>query len=331
MTAPVIDGTVGVVGLGLIGGSIALDALATDVRVLATDLDETQRSAAAGAGITVVDGLAPLTSCDLVVVAVPADRVRGVLTALDEVAEGPVLATSVASVQGAAALGLSGLSLHHVRHLGGHPMTGSERSGFPAARRGIFDGSPWIVTAGPDDLVGDLRAVVDLALVLRAAPVVVEPEEHDRTVALLSHLPHVLAYALYGQLAATGGHGVELLAGGSFRDATRVAATRPTFWSAVLDRNRDAVAGLVGEVRARLGEIERLLTDDGDVAAVEQWLRAGHREVAHPRPAIPAPTVLPAEDARIGVAAFDALRSATRAGLAMDGWTADGAVRWTPM
>lgn len=325
-------GLVGVVGLGLIGGSVALDALARGRPVLATDTDERQRAAAAGAGVPVVDDLpSVVAAADLVVVAVPAPQVAPVLVAVDRAATRRLLATSVASVQGAGVLGTADLDLRHVAHLGGHPMTGTERSGFRAARRGMFDGSPWIVTATPGDLVGDLRAVVDLARGLGATPVVVPPDEHDRTVALLSHLPHVLAYATYARLRAEHDHGVELLAGGSFRDLTRVAATRPSFWSEVLGLNRRAVAAVLGEVRASLAEAEALLAEGTDDEAIEAWLDRGHREVGRPRPAVPPPTTLPADDQPIGDDAFALLREHTRAGLSLDGWTATGAARWAPL
>ena len=325
-------GTVGVVGLGLIGGSITLDGLVQRWDVVATDTDQGQREAAAAAGVTVVDGPAAVAAvADLVVVATPAREVAPVLLALDEAASRPLLATAVASVQDPGVLGIDALRLERVRHLGGHPMTGTERSGFRAARRGMFDGAPWIVTATPSDLVGDLRAVVDLAVGLGASPVVVPPREHDRAVALLSHLPHVLAYALYGRLAATGDVGAELLAGGSFRDATRVAATTPGFWAAVLDLNRDAVADLVGEVRDSLADVERLLREGAPADAIEGWLGEGHRPVGRRVPATPPPTPLPAADHSIGDASFTELRTHTGAGLAISGWAEGGAAVWSPM
>lgn len=331
--ADAATGTVGVVGLGLIGGSVALDGVARGWPVLATDSDEEQRTAAAAAGVPVVDGIAPLGEvADLVVVAVPAPQVRDVLATLEDAATRPLLATSVASVQGPRVLGTADLPLERVRHVGGHPMTGTERSGFRAARRGMFDGSPWIVTATATDRVADLRAVVDLARALGAAPVVVPPEEHDRTVALLSHLPHVLAYGMYARLLAGHDHGVELLAGGSFRDATRVAATRPSFWAEVLELNREAVATLLGELRAALGEVERLLADDAQGhAALEEWLGRGHREVGRPRPSTPPPTPLPPDDQPIGEEAYARLRAHTRAGLSLADWTHAGEATWTPL
>ncbi len=332
MSAP--TGTVGVVGLGLIGGSVALEALAQGWPLLATDTDPEQRAAAEAAGVPVTDSLQEIAlAADIVVVATPAPQVLDVLHAIDDACGRPVVATSVASVQGPAAAGARAAGLRHVRHLGGHPMTGTERSGFRAARPGMFDGAPWIVTADEHDEVGTLRAVLDLALGLGAVPVVLPPAEHDRTVALLSHLPHVLAYATYGQLRAADGLGADVLAGGSFRDVTRVAATRPSFWAEVLTLNREAVAELVAGVREQLATVEQLLRGDATVEELEGWLARGHREVGRPRPPIPVPTTLPEDlTAALGPELAATLREHTRAGLGVAGWDEGGeALAWTAL
>lgn len=324
-------GTVAVVGLGLIGGSVALDARAADWPLVATDVDPVQREAAAAAGIAVVDGIEEaVAAADLVVVATPATQVADVLARVDAVRSSPVVATAVASVQAGEVLGLDRHDLTHVRHVGGHPMTGTERSGFRAARRGMFDGSPWIVTAQPGDDRHSVAAVVDLALALRAMPVVLRPEEHDRVVALLSHLPHVLAYTAYRRLRQVDDAGTEPLAGGSFRDATRVAATRPAFWAEVLHLNRRAVADLVADVRADLAMVEEVLRDERGGPQLEELLTTGHRAVGRPRPEVPPPTVLPAGP--LPEAVLAELEQHTRSGLAIAGWSEDGgAVTWTPL
>jgi len=253
-----------------------------------------------------------------------------VLRHVDAVRTRPVVATAVASVQAADVLGLADATFAHVTHVGGHPMTGTERSGFRAARRGMFDGSPWIVTPSDGDPSHAVAAVVDLALALRAMPVVLRPAEHDRTVALLSHLPHVLAYTAYRRLRLADDAGTEHLAGGSFRDATRVAATHPRFWSEVLHLNRDAVADLVANVRSDLAHVEAVLRDADGADALEELLRSGHREVGRPRPAVPAPTQLP--PGPLPAAILDELEANTRAGLAIGGWTPDrAAVTWAPL
>ncbi|MFT4744430.1 MAG: prephenate dehydrogenase [Nitriliruptoraceae bacterium] len=326
--------TIGVIGLGLIGGSVALESLAEGWSLLATDVDPDQREAAAAAGVAVTDDVEEVARvADLIVVATPAPQVMDVMHRIDRVRVTPVVVTSVASVQGPTTTAARAAELRYVRHLGGHPMTGTERSGFRAARRGMFDGSPWIITADAEDQVGSLRAVVDLALGLGAVPAVLPPDEHDRTVALLSHLPHVLAYAMFSRLQTDDAQGADLLAGGSFRDATRVAATRPSFWAEVLSLNRVAVADLVAGVRDDLAEVEALLRGDAPVPQLEAWLARGHRAVGRPRPATPPPTPVPRDaQAPLGETLARELRDYTRGGLGIEGWVDDGdALSWSPL
>ena len=124
--------------------------------------------------------------------------------------------------------------------------------------------------------------------------------------------------------------GTEHLAGGSFRDATRVAATRPSFWSEVLHLNRGAVADLVADVRADLGRLEDVLRAEDGADELEALLRTGHREVGRPRPTVPPPTQLP--DGALTADVLAELQQHTRNGLAIAGWTDDGrAVTWTPL
>jgi prephenate dehydrogenase len=319
---------VGVVGLGLIGGSVALDLLADGRTVLGWDTDAAQGDDARAAGVEVVAGPGALAAaCDLVVVAVPAPRVADVLAELDAAASRPLVTTDVASVQSPDVLGLDGVVRRCVQHVGGHPMTGTERSGFRAARRGMFDGSPWLLTPSAGDDVTAVRAVLDLVLGLRAAAVVVDAGEHDRVVAHISHLPHVLAYTAYREVRDHFPPSVESLAGGSFRGLTRVAATRPDFWAEVLDLNRHAVADAVAGLRDRLAELEALLRDGAGPDALGEVLATGHRAVGRPRPVVPPPTALPGSGP-LGQGVLAELHANGRAGLAVAG-VDDGHVTWT--
>lgn len=318
---------VGVLGLGLLGGSVALDLLERGHRVHGFDVDPVQCEHAAAAGVEVVDGPAGLAGCDLVLLAVPAPALAEALAVLDAAADGPLVVTDVASVQSPSVLGTAGVARRHVRHVGGHPMTGTERSGFRAARRGMFDGSPWLLTPDATTDVGALAAVVQLVLLVGGAGVVVDADEHDRVVAHLSHLPHVLAYSAYREVSTRFDAPVEGLAGGSFQGLTRVAATRPAFWAEVLHLNRAAVADAIGGLRERLDELEGLLRDGADVAALTAVLAEGHRSVGRPRPEVPTPTPLPATGP-LGAEALTALRTHGAAGLAIAALDGSG-VSWS--
>lgn len=275
--------TVGIVGLGLIGGSLALDLVARGETVVGVDTDAATRAAATTAGIAVQHDVAAVaTAADLVVVAVPPAEVAATVTAVAAAAPGlPV--TDVASIKSPEALGFTPADAS-VAYVGGHPMAGTERSGFAAARRGLLAGAPWLLTPHDDVDVAAFADVVELVLAVGAAPVVLDVAAHDRLVAAVSHVPHLLAYAVHGLAAAEGAAVVDLVAGPSFRDATRVAASDPAFWADVLQRNVTAVRALLGEVQDWLDRAADE-ADRGDVAGLQARLAAAHRAPLRTAPA----------------------------------------------
>lgn len=271
--------TVGIAGLGLVGGSLAMDLLERGVAVLGADPAAAHRDLAASAGVTVVDEVAALArGADLVVVAVPPSAVAEVLDSV-AAASPDVVVTDVASVKAPATLGVADPPR---RWIGGHPMAGTERTGFAAARPGMLAGATWLLTPADTVDAEALLAVLDLVRGVQAVPVVLDADEHDRLVAAISHVTHLLSYALHGVASGLGRDLVDLVAGPSFRDATRVAASDPAFWADLTHRNGQAV----GQV---LGEVQQWLTDAAseDAAALAERLADARRRPAAPSHAAP--------------------------------------------
>lgn len=288
--------TVGVVGLGLIGGGVALDLQRAGRAVVGFDSDPAVRDRARALGLDSVDRLEALVeACELVVVAVPLAAVGDAVAAIRARDPG-VLVTDVASVKDRSVLGTAGLE----RVVGGHPMAGNERSGIDAARPGLFDGAVWFLTPEPATQVGDLVTVSELVRTLAAAPVVVDAATHDRYVALLSHLPHLFAYGLHATATEMMGDGLHALGGGSFRDVTRVAASAPGFWAEVLRANRTAV-------QEALALLSRWLEDSAgaldDPSQLQDRLEAGRRQPLHRSAEPPREVVLPPPAGTLGTAA----------------------------
>ncbi|MDX1658145.1 MAG: prephenate dehydrogenase/arogenate dehydrogenase family protein [Nitriliruptorales bacterium] len=306
------QGGVGVVGLGLIGGGVALDLLRGGHELVGFDVDPDVRARARELDIDVVEDLSTLVSrCELAVVAVPLEEVPGVLSAVR--GQRPdLLVTDVASVKDLEVLGAGGLD-HFV---GGHPMAGNERSGIDAARPGLFDGAVWYVTPRPDTLVGDLVAVLELVRTLAGEPVPVDVPTHDRYVALLSHVPHLLAYGLHASASEIMGEGVHGLGGGSFRDVTRVAASDPGFWADVLHANRQAVREALTLVDAWLSGRADDLEDPDEL---EHQLAAGRR-LPHARPRdAEVEVVLPGPAERLGLGSVEELCRLGASGISVVG------------
>lgn len=270
MTAP----RIGIIGLGLVGGSLALDLLDRGADVVGTDTDAAQRDLAAAAGVAVRDDVAAAAAdADLVVVAVPPGAVARVLSQVRASAPEAVI-TDVASVKAPATLGVVDAP---PRWIGGHPMAGTERAGFAAARPGMLAGATWLLTPTDDADRDALVAVLDLVLSVGAVPVVLDAQDHDRLVAAVSHVTHLVSYALHGVAGGLGRSLVDLAAGPSFRDATRVAASDPAFWADVTHRNRDAVRDVLGRVQGWLAAAA-----DEDAPVLADRLDAARRRPVPP-------------------------------------------------
>jgi prephenate dehydrogenase len=276
---------IAVVGLGLIGGSV-LRALAVAGHSLSGyDADPatraTARTAAAqappAARWRVAGDLGDAVArAELVVVAVP-------LPAVDEVLDGLLaagyagLVTDVTSVK-APVRELVAKRLHgsHTRlagFVGGHPMAGRETSGFPAADPDLFTGCAWALCLEPDTSLVDWLSLADLLTRLGVRVVPTTADEHDRAVAAVSHVPHLLAAAL--AVAAAADPLALTLAAGSFRDGTRVAASPPALTAAMCGGNPPAAAPALAAVTAALAEAAAALESPDPIPALRAWLTPG--------------------------------------------------------
>jgi prephenate dehydrogenase len=271
---------VAVVGVGLIGGSIGLAArrrLGARVSGYDRDLDVLARAAEAGAIDTAGGDVAEAVSdAELVFVAVP---VGALPAAVDEVlaaAPADCAVTDVGSTK--RPVRAAG---RDERFIGGHPLAGAETSGVGFARADLFEGATWYLTPG-ERASGVLYERLHRALTgFGARPAAIDSETHDRVMASVSHLPHVLANVLVGQAAGTLREGGERMpaTGPSFRDATRVAGANGAIWTDIYLSNRDALSAEIDATIERLGEVREALAA-GDAGAIERWNEAAgaHRQ-----------------------------------------------------
>jgi prephenate dehydrogenase len=271
---------VAVLGVGLIGGSIGLAARARlDAEVAGFDPDHEllDRATELEAIDSPHDSVAStVAGADLVFCAAPVLALPGLAAEALDAAGEDCAVTDVGSVKRdmIAAVGSDS------RFIGGHPLAGAETSGVENARADLFEGARWYLT--PTSNTGGLlydrvqRAVADMG----ARPQAIEAETHDRLMATISHLPHVVANVLVMQAATALSEEAEHLpeVGPSFRDATRVAGANPAIWGDIFAGNRQAVASEIDAAVARLSEAAELIRS-GERDAVTKWHeRAGsHR------------------------------------------------------
>jgi prephenate dehydrogenase len=280
---PLAPGRVAVLGLGLIGGSLARRLAGAGVVVTAYDADPgtrgVARTSAALAGragtwsvtSTVEDAVA---DADAVVLAVPLPALGSVLEAVAAAGyEG--LLTDVTPVKGPSAA-LAAELCPQARWVGGHPMAGTERSGFTASDPALFEGCAWVLTLDTQTAVRDWMSLAALYTGIGARVVPAIAAEHDAAVARISHLPHLVAAALAaGAAEGPAGPLALALAAGSFRDGTRVAATRPELTAGMCGANATALRAELDALQSRLDGFREVLDADDPTAALLPGLAAG--------------------------------------------------------
>ena len=280
---------IAVLGLGLIGGSLAR-RLAVRHEVACYDRDPTARRAAAAAGLRTAGTLpAAVAGRDLILVAVPVPALPAVLAEVAAAADPGTIVSDVASVKGPALAAWRSAAQRkadgtndekpaagRVRYVGGHPMAGSELSGFAAADPELFAGAAWVLCLEEDtDLAGWLR-LAQLVTGIGGRVVPCTAAGHDAAVARISGLPHLLALTL-AQVGAAAGPLALSLAAGSFRDGTRVAGTRAELTAALADGNREQVTAALDEAVGVLAAMRaRMLAGESLLPAAEEG-RAGYR------------------------------------------------------
>lgn len=260
-----------IVGTGLIGASIGLaakDAGVDDVRGWDVDSDALAVAADRGAVIGASSLAEAVETADLAIVAAPVATLPAEVAAVLDVSGNGTTVTDVGSTKGPVTS-----AVVDGRFIGGHPVCGSEARGPSHASGELFRGATWFLTpvAGTDPT--RYRTLHGFVASLGAVPIAVDPQAHDRLVALTSHLPHALANILLNQAGASRieGHDPLEAAGGSLRDMTRVAGANPRIWVDIFLDNAQALAVALADHRRRVEQVERALAE-GDAGFLARWI-----------------------------------------------------------
>jgi prephenate dehydrogenase len=263
---------VAVLGVGLIGGSIGLAARGrADAVVCGYDPDERVRARALELGaidVQATDIAGAVAGADVVFAAAPVGALAEIVgLALDSAGPNCVL-----SDVGSTKRFLADAAADE-RFIGGHPLAGAETAGIEHAREDLFDGATWYLTPAKGSTAGVLYERLHRLLSrFGALPTAIDADTHDRLMAYVSHLPHVLANVLVGQAAGLLGEDSERLpaVGPSFRDATRVAGANTAIWTDIYMANRDALTAGIDELAGRLANVRAAL-DAGDADVLTAW------------------------------------------------------------
>lgn len=206
---------------------------------------------------------------DLIVLCLPVDHLAEVGATIKDAVRPQAVVTDVGSVKQPVVEAL-GAVWPDGRFVGSHPMCGSEEAGLEAARADLYEGSVCVVTPTADSRAEAVAAVESLWRCVGARIVEMDPAEHDRAAALVSHVPHMVA-ALLVELVGAGQPEFRALCAGGFRDTTRIASGSPDLWAGIFSSNRAEVSAALGDFQDRLAAV-RVALDDNDVPALRALL-----------------------------------------------------------
>lgn len=277
---PADFGTVAIIGLGLIGGSLARDLHARGVRVLGRDRDAEHLAAAVAEGVLqpLAEDYGDVGQADVVVLAIPVRRAVERLAELAPRLGGARLITDVGSTKSSIVRAAEELGLGE-RFVGSHPMAGDHRSGWSASRAGMFAGARVFLCPTRTSSNAATRLAAELWTSVGARPEEMDADRHDVRLGWTSHLPQLVSTALALTLAETGTGPAELGPGG--RDVTRLAGSDPDLWTDILIDNADALDSALAKMQVTLGGLhDAVASGDRDrirrlFAQAQAWHQRG--------------------------------------------------------
>ena len=258
---PPIFSKIGIVGLGLIGGSIALRAreLWPSALVIAVDNKDVLEDAMRRHAIDVAaDDLVVLAEADLVILAAPVKQNIALVADLDDNVRVPAVVTDTGSTKREIVVAARDLPPRFT-FIGGHPLAGAAQGGLEHARPDLFEGRPWLLTpiAKSDQGSAALDSLSQFVTALGAQPRVLEPRAHDRLLAFLSQLPQLTASALMQVVGNAVGEEGLALAGRGLADTTRLASSPPDIWQDIAATNADEIGPALDALIAVLQDLRR--------------------------------------------------------------------------
>ncbi|WP_347549857.1 prephenate dehydrogenase [Pseudalkalibacillus hwajinpoensis] len=265
---------VAVIGLGLIGGSIALAVKKEHKDAFITGFDVNPNQLHLAKALRVVDETASsleeaVQSADFIIIAAPVVQTEQIIEQLSTISlKKDVIVSDVGSTKNSIVIHAGRILDPSITFIGGHPMAGSHKTGVSAAKAHLFENAFYILT--PDSNVDEqkMSRLMDLLRGTNATFVELDAEEHDYLVGLISHFPHILSASLVNYVSESNNnqpYNVARFAAGGFRDITRIASASPIMWRDILLKNKSVLLQLTEDMKKELSRIQRYIEqEDGD-------------------------------------------------------------------
>ena len=266
---------VGFIGLGLIGGSIAkkMKADHPDIHIYATAHHEETVKEAYREGLIDNDTLLPLTAfhdCDVIFLCAPVQRNLDYLSELKDIIQKDCYITDVGSTKTEIHEEVIRLSLE-ANFIGGHPMTGSEKTGILAADKTLLENAYYIISPTAITPQSDVEDFREFVRSLGSIPLILDYKTHDYSTAAISHLPHMIAYSLVNlvQQIDDDNETMKSIAAGGFKDITRIASSSPVMWQNICASNREQILVLMDKYTGLLSRLRNYIEASDEQALLD--------------------------------------------------------------
>lgn len=256
---------IGIIGLGLIGGSIAKCLREkTDYDIVAMSRSEQPLIDAKENGDISEYSLTDINifkDCDIVFVCTSVDKIPSYVERLIPVIKESCIITDVGSTK--EVIYNEMLKFEDINFIGGHPMAGSEKTGYKSAKAHLFENAYYILTPNKSITKDMLNFMLGIVRTLGAIPLVLDPAYHDYTVAAISHVPHIIAAALVNTVRDLDDDNkyMHSLAAGGFKDITRIASSSPEVWTGICEDNRDKILKVISRLKENIESAEKMISE----------------------------------------------------------------------
>lgn len=277
-----LNGRVLIIGLGLIGGSLALciKKMHKEAVIIGYDVNDAQARLATTLGVvdkTTESIEIGASDADLIMIATPVKETENILQLLENVQlKRDVIITDAGSTKKAIVQKAENFKKRGIVFIGGHPMAGSHKSGVTAAKSILFENAFYLLTPEKHIQQQAIDRLQQWLAGTKAKFISITPEEHDYLTGVISHFPHIIAASLVHQAEKTSEREklIPRLAAGGFRDVTRIASSSPEMWRDILLHNKDVLLGLLEEWQEEMRKVANMLQSNNSEGIFDYFLRA---------------------------------------------------------
>ncbi|SES89065.1 prephenate dehydrogenase [Natronincola peptidivorans] len=260
-------GQIAIIGMGLIGGSLALALKNAGYKGRIIGCDLSPEALEEGLAMVAIDAATQdlkeaVIKAELVIIATPVGFYSNIFQEIAEALSKDTIVTDVGSVKGYVSRTAASYLPEDIQFVGGHPMAGSEKGGIKAATPFLFQNAYYFLTAKENTKQDTIEKLEGLVRSIGAFPVVVESNQHDKIVGQISHIPHMMAVMLANMLERRNTTDYAPFAGGGFRDTTRIAAGNPHMWKDIFFFNKEEVLEGVTILEEMLQEFKEMLAEE---------------------------------------------------------------------